>query len=193
MVLLLGQYPFLETQMNSHSPAKVSIGAKVTDELKEFAIIAAYLYVCFTALLFYKASILKAQAIPFAPFGFAVAKALICAKFVSVGHVLHVGERFKSLPLIWPTMYKSLAFLILLLALNALEEVVVGLMHHRTIADSLAEFGGGTVEQLIATSIVGLLILVPFFAFRTLGEVVGERNLVRVFFYHGRTIDNDNA
>jgi hypothetical protein len=25
------------------------------------------------------------------------------------------------------------------------------------------------------------LILIPFFAFRTLGEVVGEQNLVRVF------------
>jgi hypothetical protein len=179
--------------MNSRRPPKVSIGAKVTDELKEFAIIAAYLYVCFTALLFYKASILKAYDIPFAPFGFAVAKALICAKFVSVGHVLHVGERFKSLPLIWPTMYKSLAFLILLLALNALEEVAIGLMHHRMFAASLAEVGGGTVEQLIATSIVGLLILIPFFAFRTLGEVVGERNLVRVFFYPRRTVDNDNA
>jgi hypothetical protein len=82
--------------MNSRSPPKVSIGAKVTDELKEFGIIAAYLYVCFTALLFYKASILKAYDIPFAPFGFAVAKALICAKFVSVGHVLHVGERFNE-------------------------------------------------------------------------------------------------
>jgi hypothetical protein len=110
-----------------------------------------------------------------------------------VGHVLHVGERFKSLPLIWPTLHKSGAFLILLLALNALEEVVIGLMHHRTIAASLAEVGGGTVEQLIATSIVGLLILIPFFAFRALGEVVGERNLVRVFFYPRRTVDNDNA
>ena len=182
-----------ETQMNSRNPPKVSIGAKVADELKEFAIIAAYLYVCFTALLFYKASILRAHDIPFAPFGFAVAKALICAKFVSVGHVLHVGERFKSLPLIWPTLHKSLAFLILLLTLNALEEVVIGLMHHRTIVASLAEVGGGTVEQLIATSIVGLLILIPFFAFRALGEVVGERNLVRVFFYPRSTVDNDNA
>jgi hypothetical protein len=168
--------------MESGSPSKVSIGARVTDELREFAIIAAYLYVCFTALLFYKASILRAHDIPFAPFGFAVAKALICAKFASVGHVLHIGERFKSLPLIWPTLHKSLVFLILLLALNAIEEIVIGLIDRRTIADSLAEVGGGTLEQLIATSIVGLLILIPFFAFRALGEVVGERNLIRVFF-----------
>jgi hypothetical protein len=64
-----------------------------------------------------------------------------------------------------------------------IEEIVVGLIHHHAVTDSLAEFGGGTLDQLIATSIVGLLILVPFFAFRTLGELVGEQNLVRVFLY----------
>jgi hypothetical protein len=168
--------------MQGNNPSKISIGKRAADELKEFAVIAAYLYVCFTAILYLKASILKARGIEFAPFGFAAVKALICAKFVSVGHIFRVGERFKSLPLIWPTLYKSFAFLILLLILNALEEIVAGFIHKKTLADALADFGGGTLDQLIATSVVGLLILIPFFAFRALGEVVGERNLVKVFF-----------
>jgi len=176
--------------MQNSYPSKPSIGRRAIDELKEYAIIAAYLYVCFAAILYLKASILKAHGIEFAPFGFAAVKALICAKFVSVGHLFGVGERFKSLPLIWPTLYKSFAFLILLLALNALEEIAAGFIHHRSVADALAEFGGGTLDQLIATSIVGLLILIPFFAFRTLGEVVGERNLARVFFQARHSVDN---
>jgi hypothetical protein len=163
--------------------SKAAISKRVADELKEFAVVALYLYVCFTAILNLKASILKAHNIEFAPFGFAAVKALICAKFVSLGHIFHVGERFKSLPLIWPTLYKSGAFLVLLIILNALEEIVVGLIHHRAVTESLAEFGGGTLDQLIATSVVGLLILIPFFAFRTLGELVGEQNLVRIFLY----------
>jgi hypothetical protein len=77
----------------------------------------------------------------------------------------------------------------LLLILNALEEVIVGLMHGRKTVDSLATMGGGALDQLVATSIVGFLILVPFFAFRVLGEVVGERNLVRVFFQPRSKID----
>jgi len=93
------------------------------------------------------------------------------------------------MPLIWPTLYRSLAFFILLLILNALEEIVVGLMHGRKTADSLAGMGGGSLDQLVATSIVGLLILIPFFAFRVLGEAVGERNLVRVFFQPRSKID----
>ena len=176
--------------MKRNDSSRASLGERATDELKEFAIIAAYLYVCFTAILYLKASILKAQGIEFAPFGFAAIKALICAKFVSVGHMLHVGERFKSLPLIWPTLYMSFAFLILLIVLNALEEIAAGFIHNKTVADSLADFAGGTLDQLIATSIVGLLIFIPFFAFRTLGEVIGERNLVKVFFLSRHRTDN---
>ena len=110
-------------------------------------------------------------------------------KFVLIGRALHLGERFNALPLIWPTLYKSVVFLVLLLVLNALEEVIVGFMHHRKVVDSLAEFGGGTLAQLTASSIVVLLILIPFFAFRSLGEVVGERNLVRVFFLQRHNTD----
>jgi hypothetical protein len=99
-------------------------------------------------------------------------------------------EDFKSLPLIWPTLYKSLCFLAVLVVLNAVEEVIVGLIHHRAVTDSMADFGGGTLDQLIATSFIGFLILIPFFAFRTLGEIVGERNLIQVFFSGRHTVQN---
>jgi len=165
----------------SDTRSKTPLAQRAADELREFAVIAIYLFICFAALLFLKASILRAHDIEFTPFGLAAAKALICAKFVSLGQIFHVGERFKAQPLIWPTLYKSIAFLVLLLVLNAIEEVLVGLLHHRAVVDSLAGIGGGTLDQLIATSVVGLLILIPFFAFRTLGEVLGERNLVRLF------------
>jgi hypothetical protein len=137
--------------------------------------------ICFMALAYLKAAILHDHGVAFAPFSLAVVKALICAKFVLILDAFHVGDRFKTRALIWPTLYKSLTFLVLLVVLNALEEIPVGLAHHRPVADSIAEVGGGSFDQLIATSVVGFLILIPFFAFRTLGEVVGEQNLVRVF------------
>ena len=106
---------------------------------------------------------------------------------VSIGQRL-VGERFKSLPLIWPTLHKSLAFLLLLLVLNTLEEILVGFFHNESIADSIAKVGGGTIDQLVATSFVGLLILIPFFAFQALGDVVGQNNLVRIFLEPRRRV-----
>jgi hypothetical protein len=168
--------------MESSTPVALSVRERIGKETREFAVIAAYLYICFAALVYLKAAILHAYGIPFEPFGLAAVKALICAKFVLVGRMFGLGDRFKTRPLIWPTLYQSFAFLVLLLVLDALEEIIVGLVHHRTLADSLAELGGGTLYQLIAMSFIVFLMLIPFFAFRVLGEVVGERNLVRVFF-----------
>jgi len=163
-------------------PQNRTIVSRISDELREFAIVSLYLYVCFTALAYLKFAILQAHGIPFAPFGLAAAKALICAKFVLVGRMLRVGERYRTRPLIWPTLHKSVAFLILLLALNAGEEVILGLVHHQSVIESLKRLGGGTVEQLVATSVIVFLVLVPFFAFRALGEQLGQRNLLRLFF-----------
>ena len=165
------------------------IGKRAAQELREFLVVAAYFYVCFTALAYLKAAILQAHGIAFAPFGFAAFKALICAKFVSIGHAFHLGERHKKQALIWPTLHRSFVFLALLIVLNALEELIAGYLHHRAFADSIAEIGGGTLHQAVATSIILLLILIPFFAFRSLAEVVGERVLFRLFFEPRRKLD----
>jgi hypothetical protein len=169
--------------------SKPSRRERAMSELREFIVIAVYLWICFTALAYLKFAILEAHGIAFAPFGFAAVKALICAKFVSVGHAFHLGERFKAQPLIYPVMHRSLVFLLFLIVLNALEEIVAGYLHGRTLADSLGEIGGGTRDQMIATAIVMLLILIPFFMIRVLGEVVGERTLARLFFEPRRRPD----
>src|SRR3954471_5670519 len=78
---------------------------KLEHELKEFAVISLYFYICFAAILFYKATVLQAEGIGYAPFGLAVVKALILGKFVLLGHAAHVGERFAQKPLIYPALY----------------------------------------------------------------------------------------
>jgi hypothetical protein len=179
----------MEGEMNRGDAVKPTVKERMAAELREFAVVAVYLWICFTALAYLKFAILEAHGVAFAPFGFAAVKALICAKFVSLGHALHVGERFKTRPLVWPVLHKSISFLILLLVLNALEEIIVGFMHGRSLADSLNELGGGTRDQMIATAVIMLLILIPFFIVRTLGEVVGERTLARLFFEPRRSPD----
>ena len=114
---------------------------------------------------------------------------MICAKFLSIGYVFHLGERYKKDALIWPTLHRSFVFLALLIVLTVLEEVIVGYLHHRALADTMSEIGGGTLRQAIATSIILLLILIPFFAFRSLAEVVGGRVLLRLFFEPRRKFD----
>src|SRR5215471_8176110 len=173
----------------NRTAAKISIGKRAAHELKEFLIIATYLYVCFSALAYLKAAILEAQGVVFAPFGFAAVKALICAKFLSIGYVFHLGDRYKKHALIWPTLHRSFVFLALLIVLTVVEELLVGYLHHRSFAASFAEIGGGTLHQAIATSIILLLILIPFFAFRSLVDVGGGPVLFRLFFEPRRKLE----
>ena len=172
--------------MSQAGASSESLGEKVGNELREFFILAGYLYICFTAIAFLKASILRAENIDFAPWAFAAIKAAICAKFVLIGRALHFGEGYRAYPLIVPTLYKSLAFVALVTALTALEEIAVGYIHGRAFTDSFAELGGGTPAQAVATIIVLLLIFIPYFAFRSLGDIIGDRILVRLYFERRR-------
>jgi hypothetical protein len=159
-----------------------SLGERISAELREFAILGTYLYVCFTALAFFKAAILHAEGIDFAPWVLAAVKAAISAKFMLIGRALHIGEGFRKYPLIIPTIYKSIAFVILVSALTILEEICMGYLHGQSIMDAMADIGGGTRDQRIATSFILLLIFIPYFAFRSLGDIIGDRVLLRLYF-----------
>jgi hypothetical protein len=95
--------------------------------------------------------------------------------------VLRLGEN-KSRPLAWPTLYQSSLTLVLLIVLTTLEEILVGALHHRTIKESLTHVAGDRLEIVLATFLIMFLILVPYFAFRNLAEVLGPGVLPRLFF-----------
>jgi hypothetical protein len=152
-------------------------------ELREFAILATYLFICFTALAAYKAAILKAYGVSFAPWVFAAIKALVSAKFLLIGRMFGLGDGLtKRHPLIISTLYRSFAFLVLLAFLTAIEEIIMGHLRGESVPDSLAGLAGGTLWQVMATSFIMLLILIPWFAFRAVGELIGDETLVRLFF-----------
>lgn len=168
--------------MQSGQDAAGRLTQRAARELRHYIAIAAYLYVCFGAVLFYKAAVLQAAGVPFAPYGLAAIKALIMAKFMLIGHALHVGEAFGRKPLIYPVLYRSFVFLLMLLGLSVIEEIVRGLIAQRSLSESLAGFGGGTVLQVLATSLLMWLCLLPYFAFRQLAETLGEDRLRQMFF-----------
>jgi len=173
--------------MEDSKPSKASLREKAIEELTEFVVLTAYLYVCFAALIYFKAAVLNAQGIAYAPLGLAIIKAALCAKFVLVGRAFHMGERFDHLPLVIPTLHKSFVFLLLLVVLTFIEEIIVGAIHGRTLQESVAGIAGGTLHQMAATILIMLLILIPFFAFRSLGNIVGDKILVRLFFERRHT------
>src|SRR5688572_2164012 len=119
-------------------------------ELKEFAILTVYLYITLGSVVFMKTAVLHTQGIEFAPWGIAIVKAAVLAKFMLLGQAMKIGERTTSSPLIWPTLHKAFAFLVLLIIMTIIEEAVVGMFHHKSVAASLGELVGPRLEEMIA-------------------------------------------
>lgn len=162
---------------------------KAAEEFKEFLGLFAYLYVAFGALILLKSGILRSAGIDWAPWGLAAIKALLIAKFVLIGRAVGMGNRFKDKPLIWGTIHRSLVFLAFVLVLTVLEEAAIALIHHRPMWQSVSDIGGGNATEFLAMVIVVFLIFFPYFALRSLQEVIGGRALFRLFFVERRGIE----
>lgn len=168
--------------MAKHLPDKAGLQQKAISEFKEFAALTLYLYVCIGAVVLFKSATLQQVGIDYTIWGIAAIKALLLAKFILVGRALHLGKRFEGQPLIWPTLYHAFAFVILLLILTTFEELFVGLLHHRPAVESLSHVVGSTFLQGFSVCLVMFLVLIPYSAFVSLGGVLGEREVIRLFF-----------
>src|ERR1700712_3228428 len=113
--------------MATEAKPKPPLRERAIDEFKELAILTGYLFVVIAALNLMKAAVLHTHGIDIAYWGAAIVKAAVLAKFIALGKALKIGERNFTSPLIWPTLHKAFAFLLLLIVLTVIEEVVVGL------------------------------------------------------------------
>jgi hypothetical protein len=171
-----------EHTVTTEATAKATLGQRAVHEFKEMAILAVYLWVTLGAVILMKAAVLHTAGVSFTPWGIAAVKALVLAKFMLVGKAMKIGERYNDRPLIWPTLHKSFAFLVLLVVLTVIEEVVVGLFHHQSVAASLGELTGAKLYETLAGYIIMLLVLIPYIAWGVLDEALGEGRLARMFF-----------
>jgi len=107
----------------TETPAKATLQQRATHEIKELLILTVYLYITLGAVIAVKTAVLHTEGIEFAPWGVAIVKALVLAKFILVGDAMKIGEGHTG-PLIWPTLHKAFGFLLLLVILTIIEEAV---------------------------------------------------------------------
>jgi GYF domain 2 len=175
------------TRSDTAAPQKATLAQRARHELVEYLVISAYLFVCFGSLLFYKSAILRNDGIEFTAFSLALVKALILGKFILVLHAVKIGESGdKSGILLVEILKSSFLFLIFLVALNAVEEVVMGLFHGRAAREVLGEMAGGTLPEAIAVCVLLLLVLIPYFSFRALASRLGDGVLWKHFTERGK-------
>lgn len=160
----------MNTDTNVHKP---SAKERFWEEMRKFGLISAYLWVCFGALELYKSSILAEHGTSYLPYGSALIKALVIGKFLLIGDAIKVGARATGPTLLHRIGMKSVAFLVMLIIFNILEEIIVGWFHDQTLAASLGEYFGRAPVEIVAPILVMLLILIPLIAATELRKAIG--------------------
>ena len=152
-------------------------------QMKDFMVVALYLWVVFGLLLMFKSMVLAEQHIPFAYHGFAIINALALAKVMLTAKDLHLGERFNNAPLIYPTLAKSGLFSVLLTCFKILEDAAIGMYHGQTFPQSISDLGGGTWKALLTLTLLLFVILIPFVGYGELQRALGKGRLEQIFFH----------
>ena len=155
---------------------------RVIDELTGFLGIAAYLWACFGVLAIHEYLVLRQHQIQYVFYGFAITNALILGKVVVVAEKFHLGERFRSSPLICAILYKAFVFSLAFFCFEVIEHSVFGIVKGRGIVESLPRYGGGGLVGILSTGVITFVMLIPFFAFREIGRAIGEDELHALIF-----------
>jgi hypothetical protein len=163
---------------------KRTLKQKAYQGLKEYLGISCYLWLVFSLFVIYRA-VLLSERISIVAHGEALINALALGKVMLVAQELHFAENLKGKPLIYSTLFKSVAFAAVLGCFKIVEEICVGVFHGKTAAQSIAELAGGTLNGIIAMTGILAVLLVPFFAFTELRNIFGKEKLAGLFFSSG--------
>jgi hypothetical protein len=143
---------------------------------------AAYLFLFLGMFAMYRRLVLAQHDISYLRYGVSLIEALVLAKVIMIGEVLHLARGLENKPLVVPTMYKASVFCVLVGAFAIIEHMVIGLIRGRGVAQSFEEITGKLIYELIAECLVAFLAFIPFFGIRELARVLGQGKMQQLFF-----------
>ena len=153
----------------------LSLKQKVLEEAKRMLFITAYLSVLLSVFELHRLGVLRAQHLPYSyRVGFSLINALILAKVILIADALHAGKRSAGATMLATVIRRSVIFAIILICFNTVEDVLVGLFHGKTLAESLPELAGGGLEGQLIVGVMIFVVLIPFFAFAELRRAIGQ-------------------
>jgi hypothetical protein len=106
----------------------------------------------------------------------------VLAKIMFIAEAFHVADNLKHKPLIYPIVYKSAVFSLILISFHVLEEVLTGMWHGKTVTQTITALTGGRLEEILVAGVIMFVVLMPFFALREIGRDIGDDRLFEQFF-----------
>jgi len=153
---------------------------KLVEELRAYAIISAYFFVCFSAIMIYKAVLLRESGIDFFPLSTAAVKALILGKFALIASGLPIRMKSESQAVVFKLAVNTTLLFIVLMTLSILEEFIVGLIHGQSFAAVLTEYQGALLDEKLASALLMLLVLLPAVGVAELSEALGPGEFKKI-------------
>jgi hypothetical protein len=163
------------------------------EEAKRILGIFVYLWVVFGLFILHEHIVLSRHGMSYGFYGLAFINAWILAKVMLVAESLDLLPYFRGRPLVYPILARSCVFGVLLVGVYALEETMLGLWRGKSWADSVPTIGGGGVSGLATAGLIMAVALIPYFAFRELGRVLGRARLRILLFRDGTALDLPNG
>jgi hypothetical protein len=172
------------------SDKKTQLKEKAAEELRLLLLIFAYLAAFFVAFLTYRRLVSREFGVNSFHYGYALLEALIIAKVILIGKALGLGQKTARRTLASAVLRSSVVYGALVAAFEVLEHVIDGLIHHKTLAESLQTLLDKGVWEVLGRTLVIFVAFIPFFAFWELGHLIGDKKLFDLFFRKGKEQTN---
>ena len=172
--------------MNSPNPpvkeVKESLRYRIKDEFVQASLLALYFAAWFCAIAFFSFALLREEAIPISPFGLAIIKAGLCAKFMMIGKAMFPLRVDANRGLVKSLFWHSIAYLGVVIALSFVEAGVDGLLHGKSFLESASSFGYGDPIYIAALSLMYWLIVWPYLIVIGLNQSLGLKTVRTILF-----------
>lgn len=176
--------------MSTENPQKTGMKQKVLHEFEDMAVIFLYLAFFFCALATYSMLLLNKFQISYFNYGAALINALVIAKVILLGEMMHLGKKLEAKPLIYSAVYKAFVFGLLVFAFHIIEEVIKHLVHGESVTPLFRE---ARIDDMLSRTVIVFCTFIPLFAFREMHRVLGEQQFRALLFKGRETPKSDTA
>jgi hypothetical protein len=153
---------------------------RALDELRKLSITVIYIWVLWSVFTVHREIVLANYHINYsAKLGFAFINAVILAKFMWLGEILHAGKKAAGKALLYSTLWNSALFTVVLMVCHLLEDALVKVWHGQSLAASFSETVAD-LKDVLATMLLVFVVLIPFFFAKGLIEILGKDETKRL-------------
>jgi len=179
---ICGKMLYKGTMMDARQKEKNGWKQKLFREMIEYWLNVLYLTVFFGVFTSYRRIILAHYDISYLNYGISLIKALVLAKVIMIGGMLHLGRSLESKPLIYPTLYKTFAFTVWVLLFAVVESAARGFLQGKGLDGALDHLLSEGIYEFFAKLMVVFFAFIPFFAMKELARALGRGKMSELFF-----------